>query len=148
MLESRTISISIARNWRQAYEAAWRPQDFCRWASGLSQAPLIQENSPNRQEQQDQHEQQDRTWWTTEGPEGPIRIRFTAHNPFGVMDHSVDLGNGRVIHVPMRMVANGDGAEVLFTLFRQPWMSDEQFAADAAWVERDLLALQALLTSA
>jgi hypothetical protein len=130
MLESRTLSVSIACPWQQVYEAVWRPQDFSRWASGLSRSPL---------------EKADDAWWKTEGPEGPIRIRFSDHNPFGVMDHVVDIGGGTLIYVPMRIVANEDGAEVLFTLFRQPGMSEEKFAADTAWVERDLLALKALI---
>jgi len=132
MLESRTISISIARDWKDVYEAVWQPQDFARWASGLSQSPL---------------ERDEADWWKTEGPEGPIRIRFSDHNAFGVMDHYVDIGTGAEIYVPMRIVANGEGAEVLFTLFRQPGMSDEKFAADADWVARDLLALKALTAS-
>ena len=74
-----------------------------------------------------------------------MRIRFTGRNPFGVMDHHVALGTGTEVHVPMRVVPNGAGAEVLVTLFRRPGMSDEAFAADAAWVRRDLLALKALL---
>jgi len=42
-------------------------------------------------------------------------------------------GAGAEIYTPMRIVENGEGAEVLFTLFRQPGMSDEKFAADANW---------------
>jgi hypothetical protein len=75
-----------------------------------------------------------------------VRIGFTGRNAFGVMDHRVDLGTGPEVHVPMRVVPNGAGAEVLVTLFRRPRMSEAQFAADAAWVMRDLLALKALLT--
>jgi hypothetical protein len=75
-----------------------------------------------------------------------VRIRFTGRNAFGVMDHRVDSGTGPEVHVPMRVVPNGAGAEVLVTLFRRPGMSDEAFTADAAWVVRDLLALRALLT--
>jgi hypothetical protein len=45
----------------------------------------------------------------------------------------------------MRVVANGSGSEVLFTLFRARDMTAEKFAADARWVERDLRALKALL---
>lgn len=44
----------------------------------------------------------------------------------------------------MRVLANGDGAEVMLTVFRQPSMTAEKFAADLQWVERDLLALKAL----
>jgi hypothetical protein len=89
----------------------------------------------------------DGEWWTTEGPEGPIRIRFSEHNAFGVMDHYVDAGAGAEIYIPMRIVENGEGAEVLFTLFRQPGMSDEKFAADANWVEHDLRTLNGLIAT-
>lgn len=130
MLESTTISISINRNWKEVYDAVWRPEDFPKWASGLSKSSLIRDGEA----------------WQAEGPEGTVRILFTAHNAFGVMDHYVDIGNATIIYVPLRIIQNGDGAEVLLTLFRQQGMSDAKFAADAAWVARDLLALKALVT--
>lgn len=130
MLEARTLSVSIDRHWRDVYDAIWRPEDFPRWASGLSASSL----------------ERDGDAWRAAGPEGPVRIRFTDHNPFGVMDHHVDTGDGPEVYVPMRVVRNGAGAEVLLTLFRQPGMSDAKLAADAEWVRRDLLALRALLT--
>jgi hypothetical protein len=62
------------------------------------------------------------------------------------LDHTVVPAPGVEIHVPLRVVANGDaGSEVLLTLFRRPGVSDEEFAADAGWVSRDLRALKALL---
>jgi hypothetical protein len=128
MLEAHTLGVSIPRPWREVYEALWRPQDFPRWASGLSRS------SP---EKHGDH-------WRAQGPEGPIRIRFTDHNPFGVMDHYVNVGAGEEIYVPMRIVANGDSAQALLTLFRQPPMAAEKFAADAEWVMRDLRALRDL----
>ena len=85
-------------------------------------------------------------WWTAAGPEGPVRIGFTGRNAFGVMDHHVDPGHGPEIHVPMRVVPNGGGAEVLVTLFRRPGMSGAEFTPDAEWMMRDLLALNALVT--
>lgn len=130
MMESRVISISISRSWNEAYEAIWRPEDFPKWASGLSQAGLAKDGDV----------------WKAKGPQGPITIRFTPHNAFGVMDHYVKAGDGPEICVPLRIIQNGDGAEVQLTLFRQPGMSDERFEADAEWVGRDLLALKALLT--
>lgn len=63
------------------------------------------------------------------------------------MDHYVDTGgeDGEV-YIPLRVIRNGDGAEVMLTLFRQPEMSDTKFAADAKWVARDLQALKTLVT--
>lgn len=58
------------------------------------------------------------------------------------MDHWVELENGSVVHIPLRVIANGDGAEVLLTLFRQPDMTDEIFQRDQDWVGRDLAALK------
>ena len=49
------------------------------------------------------------------------------------------------IYIPMRVISNGIGSEVLFTLFRLSDTSDEKFAEDAEWVKRDLNALKSLL---
>jgi hypothetical protein len=45
----------------------------------------------------------------------------------------------------MRVLSNGSGSEVVFTLFQLPEMSDEQFAEDTAMVERDLKTLKNVL---
>jgi hypothetical protein len=127
-MEARTLSIAIRRDWREVYERFWRPESFPQWASGLSQADLREVGG---------------TWRAT-GPEGPISIRFTPHNAFGVMDHWVDLGGGREVYVPLRVIAAGEGCLVSLTLLRQLGMTDSAFAADADWIERDLRALKAL----
>lgn len=63
------------------------------------------------------------------------------------MDHYVDVGGGVEVYIPLRVIANAGGAEVMLTLFRQPGMSAEKFATDAEWVERDLAALRMLVGS-
>ncbi|WP_437191328.1 hypothetical protein [Planctomicrobium sp. SH527] len=55
------------------------------------------------------------------------------------------LPDGQSILNPMRVVANGEGCEVMFTLFQLPSMSDEQFTNDASMVEADLLTLKSVL---
>ena len=129
MLPARTYSVSIRHEWRSLYERIWRPEFFTKWASGLADSELRQSGDE----------------WIADGPEGPVRVRFTAHNNYGVMDHFVGSGGGDVIHVPLRIVQNGDGAEVMLTLFRQPGISDKKFSADAKWIMRDLRALAALV---
>ncbi len=79
---------------------------------------------------------------TTDG--GSMTLRFVDDNTLGVLDHVVSTTDAEV-HVPMRVVANGSGSEVLFTVFRAPAMTDEQLAADVALVERDLRSLKRLL---
>jgi len=131
VLECSTLSVSIDLPWQEVYEVVWRPEVFPKWASGLSKSSLEQEGE----------------CWKAEGPAGTIRIRFTGHNPYGVMDHYVDVGSGPEIYIPLRIIPNAGGTEVLLTLFRQPGMTDEKFLADAEWVKRDLLALKALVRS-
>jgi hypothetical protein len=128
MLAARTYSVSIDRDWRALYEEIWRPDYFAKWASGLAESDLRASGEE----------------WRADGPEGPISIRFTPHNDYGVMDHFVNAGTGDDIHIPLRVVQNGDGAEVMLTLYRQPGMTDEKFSADAKWINRDLHALKAL----
>jgi hypothetical protein len=128
MFEARTISVGIARPWAEVYDFASRPENLARWASGLGQS-LAQVDGE----------------WIAAGPAGPVKVRFAARNDFGVLDHHVSPAPGVDIYIPMRVVANGAGSELIFTLFRLPGVTDEKFAADAAWVERDLLALKTLL---
>jgi hypothetical protein len=129
-LEARTISVSIRRDWRAVYEFAHRPENFARWASGAAES-LRREGAE----------------WVADGPDGRAILRFAARNEFGVLDHTVILASGAEIQVPVRVVPNGSGCEVMFTLFRQPGMTDAVLARDAEWVAKDLAALKALLES-
>jgi hypothetical protein len=45
----------------------------------------------------------------------------------------------------LRVVPNGDGCEVMFTLLQLEGMTDAQFAADAAHVAKDLATLKNLM---
>lgn len=128
LLEAKTVSVSINRPWQDLYEEIWQPTCFPAWASGLSDASL----------------EKDGDIWRAQGPDGPVTIRFTGHNQYGVMDHYVDVGNGLEVYIPLRVIANGRGSEVMLTLFRQPGMSEEKFVADIEWVRRDLTKLRTL----
>jgi len=126
--QSRTVSVSIRRPVDEVYAFASNPENLPKWASGLSESIKRSGDS-----------------WITETPNGTMRVRFVETNRFGVLDHYVTPPQGAEIYVPMRVVANGPGSEVSLTVYRQPEMSDKKFAEDAAWVERDLNALKALL---
>ena len=128
-LPARTFSVTIRHEWQSLYERIWCPEVFAQWAAGLASSEL----------------QQHGEIWQAQGSDGPISIRFTPHNPFGVMDHFVDPGDGSEIHVPLRVIQNGDGAEVMLTLFRQPGMSAERYDADIKLINRDLRSLKALI---
>jgi hypothetical protein len=83
--------------------------------------------------------------WIVDGPLGRIKVRFIEPNDYGVLDHYVTLPDGTECYNPLRIMANGTGSEVTFTLYRLPGTSDEAYAADAAAVARDLATLKTLL---
>ena len=58
-------------------------------------------------------------------------------NEFGVLDHVVKLADGQLIQNSIRVVSNGDGSEVMFTLLQLPKMTEEQFEKDAAMFEAE-----------
>jgi hypothetical protein len=125
--ESRNLSVSIERDADAVYAFLSLPENFAKWASGLGSL-----------HQADGH-------WIAETPGGPMRVRFSEPNALGVLDHWVSPPSGAQIYIPLRVVKNGDGCELIFTLFRQPDMDQARFEADAQWVMRDLKAAKQLL---
>jgi hypothetical protein len=83
--------------------------------------------------------------WIVDTPQGPMKVRFVEKNDFGVLDHYVNPASGVEVYVPMRVLSNGSGSEVVFTLFRLPDMSDEKHAEDVGLIERDLRTLKNVL---
>lgn len=126
--ETRKLSICIERPAAEAYEFLSLPQNFPKWASGLGKS-LRKVGAE----------------WIAETPEGPARVSFSERNSFGVLDHSVALPQGQPVYVPLRVLPRERGCELELTLIRQPGVSDEKFAADAAWVMRDLQAAKRIL---
>ncbi len=126
--ESRTLNVTITCPPREAYEFVSNPENLPRWAAGLGKSVRKSDSG-----------------WVVDTPQGPVKIRFVEKNDFGVLDHYVTPVSGAEVYVPMRVVPNGSGSEVIFTLFRSPEMSDKQFAEDAGMVGRDLRTLKSLL---
>lgn len=126
MFESRTLSVPIARPPDEVYDYVADLGNLPRW-SYFTSAEAQADGS-----------------WVVGTPSGPLELRIVDHNRLGVLDHVVRLASGEM-RIPMRVVANGDGAEVLFTVFRAPGMTDEAFAVDVAQVEEDLARLRDVL---
>ncbi len=126
--ESRTLNVTITCPPREVYEFVSNPENLPRWAEGLGKS--VRRSGAG---------------WIVDTPQGSAQIRFAEKNDFGVLDHYVKLSSGVEVYVPMRVVPNGSGSEVIFTLFKTPGMSDQQFAEDVGMVERDLKALKSIL---
>lgn len=123
------IHISINRPMMDVYAFVADPTTWSQWAAGLSRSPLLQEGE----------------FWIAESPMGRVKITFPTRNEFGVLDHEVTLPDGTVVTNPLRVQANGDGAEVIFTLYRREGVSDDALAEDAGRVRADLQKLKEIL---
>ena len=70
----------------------------------------------------------------------------TPDNDLGVLDHYVTFPTGETVHNPIRVIPYGDDqCEFVFTLRRQPGVSDAEFERDARMVTADLARLKELL---
>jgi hypothetical protein len=126
---SRHISISIDRPATEVYDFARDPFNLPMWAAGLAGSQV----------------EHDGERWFTDSPMGRISITFAPRNDFGVMDHRVTLPSGETVYNPLRVISDGDGCEVIFTLRQRPEMTDEEFERDADAVANDLTALKSLI---
>jgi len=129
-VDSQTLSIRIECPWRAVYDFTAEPANFAAWARGMGDSLQRVDNH-----------------WVVQTPSGRMTVRFSEKNSFGILDHYVRTPAGAEIYIPLRVIANGEGCEVMLTVFRLPGMSDATFAADAAAVRRDLQALKTLLES-
>ncbi len=127
-MSAQIVHVSIARDWREVYDYASRPENMPFWASGLASG-LTQDGDD----------------WIAEGTLGTARVRFAPRNDFGVIDHWVTLESDLQVYNALRVVPNGDGCEIMFTVLQLPGMEEAQFAADAAHVMRDLKTLKELM---
>src|SRR5215470_15230643 len=123
--ESMHISERINCPADKAYEYASEPANLPQWAPGLGSSV---EKIDDR--------------WFVETSEGRVGFTFVQRNEYGVLDHYVTLPSGEVVYIPMRVIADDGGCEVVFTLRRRSGMSDENLRADAAAVAADLTRLR------
>ena len=128
MTESRTVSISIKRRPEEVYEYLADPANFPKWSVFIKE--IRQEGSE----------------WIATTPESTVRMRFTPRNEFRVLDHTVTVSPHLQVYVPMRVLASpGKDSEVIFTVFRLPGMSDEEYNNDIEMVLTDLAGLKRVL---
>jgi len=128
MSQSWHLSTYIERPAAEVYAYVVNPANLPNWATGLSGSI----------------EQRDGRWFA-ESPMGDIEVRFVPENPYFVVDHEVRLSDGTTFNNPMRVIADGTGCEVVFTLRRRVDQSDDDYEADATAIRTDLATLKRLL---
>lgn len=129
-MSSLTLSMPVQAHCAAVYEFARNPENLPRWAPGFC-------HSVKRLEGR----------WVVESSIGPVTFTFADANPCGVLDHTVEMASGERFYNPMRVIANGEHSELLFTVFQTAGMSDVQLEQDAAVVRGDLETLKRLLES-
>ena len=127
-IESRTLSVRIDQPFGRVYDFLVDPANWNKWAFGLGKS--LRRSGGG---------------WIADSDGGTLKVLFTPRNQYGVLDHTVIRPAGAPIYVPMRLIANGSGCELLFTLFREPGISDERYNGDAKFVQSDLDRLKVLL---
>lgn len=126
--ESWHVSERIDRPADEAYAFASNPANLPRWAPGLGSSVAEVDGQ-----------------WFVDTPAERVRFAFAPLNDLGVLDHYLTLRSGEVVHVPMRVIADGSGSEVVLTVRRRPGMTDAEFKADGAAVAADLARLKRIL---
>jgi hypothetical protein len=125
------ISQSIDATVADVVAVAGDPSKLPLWAAGLSSG-IRNENGR----------------WLADSPMGSVEVRFVGPVDIGILDHDVTLPDGSVTHNPFRVLPNDTGSEAVFSLFRKPGVTDEEFAADAATIRADLERLATLARDA
>lgn len=123
-----TISVHIELPPERVYAFASNPENLPRWVPSFFESV----------------ERVDAAW-VARTPLGRVVVAFVPRNDLGVLDHTLTLPSGERITNPMRVIASGEGSEILFTLTQRAGMSDEAFRQDAALVQADLQTLRQLL---
>ena len=129
MQESVHVTTTIDRPAAEVYEYAADPTNLSNWAAGLAHRPVEHLDGQ----------------WVADSPLGRVVIAFVARNDLGVVDHDVTLPSGETVTNPMRVIANEDGCDVMFTVRRRSGMDDAELAADVEAVTKDLATLRSLL---
>ncbi|OGN27225.1 MAG: hypothetical protein A2941_02390 [Candidatus Yanofskybacteria bacterium RIFCSPLOWO2_01_FULL_49_17] len=127
-MKSKTLTVSINSNPKKVYEFISNLENMPKWAKTFC-GSITKSNGE----------------WIIETPQGPMGIKIAPKNDLGILDHTVIPAPGVEVFVPMRVVPNGGGSEVVFTLFQQPDMSVENFAKDQEMVEQDLATLKQVM---
>lgn len=127
--KSLTLSITIDRPWQAVYDYAADPANLTHWAAGLGS-----------------DFSHDGDKWSFRGPGGDlVTMTFAGRNPYGVLDHDVFVSEAQIVHMPVRVMPNGDGADVTIRVLQTPDLSDAEFERDAAAIRKDLATLKSLL---
>jgi hypothetical protein len=127
MYRAHTVSVAADVDPVSAYTYISDPAHLPEWAPGFVKSIVKQGDA-----------------WLAQTTLGEAWFRFAPLNEYGVLDHDVVLPSGRFYN-PMRVIPNGAGCEILFTLLQLPGMTEAQFIQDLETLRSDLKTLRNVL---
>lgn len=123
--DARILSISIERAAHDAYEFLANPENLPKWATQFCKAV-----------------RKDGDQWIVRTSHAEVGVRFVQRNVFGVVDHYVTPKSGDEVYVPLRVVPNESGSEVMLTIFRPKGMPGDELDETVRMVKADLQTLK------
>ena len=126
--QSHVIYLPLRRSAAEVYRFLVRPQNYAEWAAVTG--PMLHLGERD---------------WRVSTAFGERIVRFCAPNDLFVLDHAVFREGDAPVMLPMWLVPNGEGCELVFVFYRRPGISEEQFASAIEWINTDFLTLRSLL---
>lgn len=127
-MRSSTQQVSVNVNHRHLFEFLADPSNLPKWAVGFCRAI-----------------RRDGDRWLAQTSEREVAVRYLTDSDLGVIDFYISPAPGIEVRAFSRVVANGDGAEYIFTQFQAPGMLDDAFEAQVSALKEELVVLRALM---
>ncbi len=123
-----TLSATLRTPPDEVYAFIIDPRHLPLWAAGLAKSVEKRDGQ-----------------WVVDSGSGEWIVEFAEHNAFLVADHVVTLPDGTKQLNPMRVLHNGLGSEITFTVFRAEVATDAEWEALQATIQADLEAIEPAL---
>jgi hypothetical protein len=126
-MRANTKSVTIPASAAEVFMFLGDPENLPRWAVGYARGI-----------------RRDGDAWIVQTAGGEFPVRFGVDESRGTIDIHTAVAPGVEASVFSRVMANGTGAEYVFTHFQEPGMSDEMFAGQCAALADELALLPIL----
>jgi hypothetical protein len=128
--EARVVSLSVTRPLKEVYDFLAEPGNFASWA--FVDNAMMEPIGPDE--------------WSVETSVGRRFMKFQPRNRHGILSYEARASLEDPPHlIPMRVLANSTGTEIIYVFIRRPDAADEAFTSLVEWVTSDLLALKSIL---
>lgn len=126
-MRANTRAVTIPASVEEVFAFLGDPGNLPRWAVGFARGI-----------------RRDGDEWIVETAAGAFPVRYGIDTERGTIDIHTSVAPGVVASAFSRVLANGSGAEYVFTHFQEPGMPDEVFAGQRAALEEELALLPML----